>query len=117
MAGSDAEAIEAVRNGDVDRYAELVDKYQGRAIRLAFSPATPWDNLVGQTVRASVSRVRDVIGNSIPAAVEWKFTVSDMNLAAATASLFDITFDQLHGSGHQRNLAGEINGIAYFYRL
>jgi RNA polymerase sigma-70 factor (ECF subfamily) len=37
MAGSDAETIQAVLNGDVDRYAELVDKYQGPAIRLAFS--------------------------------------------------------------------------------
>ena len=37
MAGSDADAIQAVLKGDVDRYAELVDRYQGRAIRLAFS--------------------------------------------------------------------------------
>jgi RNA polymerase sigma-70 factor (ECF subfamily) len=36
MAGSDAEAIQAVLAGDVDRYAELVDKYQAPAIRLAF---------------------------------------------------------------------------------
>ncbi len=37
MAGSDAEIIQAVLAGDVDRYAELVDKYQGPALRLAFS--------------------------------------------------------------------------------
>ena len=37
MAGSDADTIQAVLDGAVDRYAELVDKYQGAAIRLAFS--------------------------------------------------------------------------------
>ena len=37
MAGSDADTIRAVLSGDVDRYAELVDKYQRQAIRLAFS--------------------------------------------------------------------------------
>ena len=37
MADSDAEAIRAVLSGDVDRYAELVDRYQDRAIRIAFS--------------------------------------------------------------------------------
>lgn len=37
MADSDAGTIQAVLDGDVDRYAELVDKYQGPALRLAFS--------------------------------------------------------------------------------
>lgn len=37
MADSDAETIRAVLAGDIDRYAELVDRYQDRAIRLAFS--------------------------------------------------------------------------------
>ena len=37
MVGSDADAIRSVLAGDVDRYAELVDKYQAHAIRLAFS--------------------------------------------------------------------------------
>lgn len=37
MPGSDADAIRAVLAGDVDRYAELVDKYQAPAIRLAYS--------------------------------------------------------------------------------
>ena len=32
---SDADIIQAVLQGDVDRYAELVDKYQGLAFRLA----------------------------------------------------------------------------------
>ena len=36
MADSDADAIRAVLDGDVERYAELVDKYQGKALRLAF---------------------------------------------------------------------------------
>ena len=35
--GSDAQTIHAVLTGDVDRYAELVDKYQAQAIRLACS--------------------------------------------------------------------------------
>ena len=33
----DAQAIAAVLHGDVDRYAELVEKYQDDALRLAFS--------------------------------------------------------------------------------
>ena len=37
MADSDADTIRAVLAGDVDRYAELVDRYQNCAIRLAFS--------------------------------------------------------------------------------
>ena len=37
MADSDAETIRAVLDGDVDRYAELVERYQDRALRLAFS--------------------------------------------------------------------------------
>ena len=37
MTQSDAEAIHAVLHGDVERYAELVDKHQEQAIRIAFS--------------------------------------------------------------------------------
>lgn len=37
MADADTRTIEAVLAGDVDRYAELVDRYQDQALRLAFS--------------------------------------------------------------------------------
>lgn len=37
LADDDARTIQAVLNGEVDRYAELVDKYQGGALKLAFS--------------------------------------------------------------------------------
>ena len=37
MAHSDADAIQAVLNGDVDRYAELVDRYHAQALRVAFA--------------------------------------------------------------------------------
>ena len=37
MAAEDAHIIQAVLAGDVDRYAELVDKYQASTLRLAFS--------------------------------------------------------------------------------
>lgn len=37
MHTAEEEAIRAVLGGDVDRYAELVDRYQAPAIRLAFS--------------------------------------------------------------------------------
>lgn len=37
MADDDAATIRAVLDGDIDRFAALVDKYQGQAIRLAFS--------------------------------------------------------------------------------
>ncbi len=37
MPESDAETIHAVLNGDVDRYAELVNAYQQPVLRLAYS--------------------------------------------------------------------------------
>ena len=37
MAGDEAQTIQAVLGGDVERYAELVNKYQAGALRLAFS--------------------------------------------------------------------------------
>ena len=37
MASRDSDAIEAILNGDVDRFAELVDAYQAQAIRIAFT--------------------------------------------------------------------------------
>jgi len=37
MSGRDAQAIQAVLQGDVDRFAELVDRYQDHALRVAFS--------------------------------------------------------------------------------
>ena len=37
MDDQDVATIKAVLDGDVDRYADLVEKYQGPAIRLAFS--------------------------------------------------------------------------------
>jgi RNA polymerase sigma-70 factor (ECF subfamily) len=37
MAGSDVEIIQAVLDGAVDRYAELVDRYQDGALNVAFS--------------------------------------------------------------------------------
>jgi len=37
MADDDAQVIRAVLDGDIDRYAALVDKYQARALRIAFS--------------------------------------------------------------------------------
>ena len=37
MDGSDADVIRAVLHGNADQYAILVDKYQGPALRLAFS--------------------------------------------------------------------------------
>lgn len=37
MATQDADVIQAVLAGDVDRYAELVDRYQEPALKLAFS--------------------------------------------------------------------------------
>jgi RNA polymerase sigma-70 factor (ECF subfamily) len=44
MGESDAETIHAILQGDVDRYAELVDKYQDQAIRLAYSLLGNYDD-------------------------------------------------------------------------
>lgn len=40
----ESEVIRAVLDGQPDRYAELVDRYQGRAIRLAFSVLGDYDD-------------------------------------------------------------------------
>jgi len=37
MAEDEAQIIQAVLNGEIDRYAELVDRYQASALRVAFS--------------------------------------------------------------------------------
>ena len=44
MPGSDVETIHAILGGDVERYAELVEKYQGPAIRLACSLVGNYDD-------------------------------------------------------------------------
>ncbi len=44
MADSDTDAVRAVLDGDTDRYAELVDRYQGPTLRLAFSLLNNYDD-------------------------------------------------------------------------
>ena len=58
MADSDADAIQAVLNGDVERYAELVDRYQGSAIRLAFSFLGNYEDARDVSQEAFVSAYR-----------------------------------------------------------
>ena len=60
MVGSDGETIQAVLNGDVDRYAELVDKYQGPAIRLAFSFLGHYEDARDVSQEAFVSAYRSL---------------------------------------------------------
>ncbi|MBI3321455.1 MAG: sigma-70 family RNA polymerase sigma factor [Candidatus Omnitrophica bacterium] len=60
MAGSDAETIQAVLRGDVDRYAELVDQYQGQAIRLAFSLLGNYEDAKDASQEAFVSAYRSL---------------------------------------------------------
>lgn len=58
MAEGDAQIIQAVLEGDVERYAELVDKYQGRAIRLAFSLLGNYEDARDASQEAFVSAYR-----------------------------------------------------------
>jgi len=44
MGGSEADTIRAILAGDVDRYAELVDRYRAAALRLAFSFVGNYDD-------------------------------------------------------------------------
>jgi RNA polymerase sigma-70 factor (ECF subfamily) len=58
MAGGDTETIRAVLAGDVDRYAELVTKYQAQAIRLAFSFLGNYEDARDVSQEAFVSAYR-----------------------------------------------------------
>lgn len=55
---SDAEVIRAVLHGDVERYAELVEKYQGTALRLAFSFLRNYEDARDVSQEAFVSAYR-----------------------------------------------------------
>ena len=60
MGGRDADAIQAVLNGEADRYAELVDEYQGPAIRLAFSFLGNYEDARDVSQEAFVSAYRSL---------------------------------------------------------
>jgi len=60
MAGSDVEIIQAVLDGDVDRYAELVDKYQEGALKVAFSMLGNEEDAKDASQEAFVSAYRSL---------------------------------------------------------
>ena len=60
MAGSDAQTIQAVLDGDVDRFAELVEKYQEQALRLAFSMLGNYEDAKDASQEAFVSAYRSL---------------------------------------------------------
>ena len=60
MEDQDAPTIRAVLNGDVDRYAELVDKYQNPALRLAFSFLGNYEDARDVSQEAFVSAYRSL---------------------------------------------------------
>ncbi len=60
MDGTDAQAIQAVLDGDVDRYAKLVDAYQGPALRLAFSLLGNYEDAQDAAQEAFVSAYRSL---------------------------------------------------------
>ena len=60
MADSDADAIRAVLAGDTSRYAELVDRHQDRAIRLAFSFVGNYEDARDAAQDAFVSAYRSL---------------------------------------------------------
>lgn len=60
MAGSDAQTIQAVLEGDVDRFAELVDRYQEHALKLAFSLLGNYEDAKDASQEAFVSAYRSL---------------------------------------------------------
>ena len=58
LADDDARTIQAVLSGEVDRYAELVDKYQGRALKVAFSLLGNYEDAKDVSQEAFVSAYR-----------------------------------------------------------
>ena len=60
MTGTDAETIRAVLSGETDRYAKLVDKYQGPAIRIAFSFLGNYEDARDISQEAFVSAYRSL---------------------------------------------------------
>lgn len=58
MADHDLETIEAVLHGETDRYAELVDRYQATALRLAFSLLGNYEDAKDASQEAFVSAFR-----------------------------------------------------------
>ena len=60
MADGDAEAVAAVRQGDVDRFAELVDRYQRQAIRLAYTLLGNYEDARDASQDAFVSAYRSI---------------------------------------------------------
>ena len=60
MAEDDAHVIRAVLAGDVDRYAELVDKYQSQALRIAFSLLGHYEDARDASQEAFVNAYRSL---------------------------------------------------------
>jgi len=58
MADRDTDTIHAVLAGDVDRYAELVDRYQAPALRLAFSLLGNYEDAKDASQEAFVNAYR-----------------------------------------------------------
>ncbi len=58
MADNDTEAIRAVLDGDVDRFAEVVDRYQAQAQRVAFSLLGNYEDARDVSQEAFVSAFR-----------------------------------------------------------
>lgn len=60
MPNPDAEAIQAVLQGDVDRFAELVDRHQAQAQRIAFSFLGNYDDAKDISQEAFVNAFRSL---------------------------------------------------------
>ena len=58
MADADLAVVEAVLAGEVERYAELINKYQGQTIRLAFSLLGNYEDAKDASQEAFVSAYR-----------------------------------------------------------
>jgi len=115
MADSDAEIIQAVLQGDVDRYAALVDKYQGPAHRLAFSLLGNSEDAKDASQEAFVNAYRSLARFRGRAAFStWLYRIvvnecKDAQKRSARQPLVVASVDQSNGHPHDETIFVDVD--------
>lgn len=115
MADSDTEIIQAVLQGDVDRYAALVDKYQGPAHRLAFSLLGNSEDAKDASQEAFVNAYRSLARFRGQAAFStWFYRIvvnecKDAQKRSARQPLVVASVDQSNGYDHDDTIFVDVD--------
>lgn len=115
MADSDTEIIQAVLQGDVDRYAALVDKYQGPAHRLAFSLLGNSEDAKDASQEAFVNAYRSLARFRGQAAFStWLYRIvvnecKDAQKRSARQPLVVASVDQSNGYDHDDTIFVDVD--------